>query len=259
MSSVNRTQLKREKTVKKRVRFSETAQLIIVPNRHSYRELFSEIWWSRKDLNLTATEAGIILREVMTDNPCLSMKSAMFYLYQSEEMFNSRVRMLIVNDDNELAKLTRNEITNAHRSNIWEVEICTVKAAFKIVSKNATYYDLILIETSPCIKDFFLIRQLMLGLHRLREEKTLVGILFDDTVDDHLSSSVVANVHTDFIWRSSMSFESHSKEQMNLRKLLALRHLQASDKFFWSKGELRNSLDGSVAFSVYSYPLGYTF
>lgn len=245
---------------KKTVTFSASHKQVLIPCRHEFRELYSDIWWSRTELHSASAEAAIILRETMSDNPCLSIQSAMCLLYQSEEMFGSRVRMLIVNNDNAVARLSRNKITEAHRSNIWEVEICTIKAAFKIIAgENANYFDLILVQTSPCIKDYFLLRQLVLGLHRLREERTLVGIHFDDSVDDDIAAKVTANVHFDLTWRGSFSVRSHSDEQVNLRKLLAVRHLEESDHLFWSKGELKNSLDGSVVFSVFSFPLGYTF
>lgn len=247
-----------EKEHNKRVHFSPNAMVVLIPCREDYHDITSQLWWSRNELMLTSNQASFTLRETLSRNPSLTIESAMCLLYQSNEMFNSRIRLLVVDNDGDAAALARNRIVDCQRANIWTVQCCSYDTAYKVIARGNLCFDMVLINCTENKLEIPFALELAILFRKAWHDQLLLGISCIGKFDER-SSKALGDVKIDFFWNERTPEKMESPHHVHLKSLLASRHLRGAKSSNVAENLVTcssaNVLD--LKFSVFSYPIGY--
>ena len=254
----NSNESSKDESCIKKVHFNPDAMVVLIPSRHDYQDVATQLWWSRNELLLTSNQANFTVRETMSRNPSLTVESAMCLLYQSNEMFNARIRLLVVDNDGDSAAVTRNRIVTYQRANIWTVQCCSYDTAYKVIARGNLCFDMVLINCVENRMELPFALELAILFRKAWHEQLLLGLSFIGKIEDR-TAKLLNEVKIDFLWNEQTPEGMNSPHHVHLKNLLASRHLRGSDSSHINEDAMMcsssNALD--LKFSVFSYPIGY--
>lgn len=233
----------------KTVRFSHHGSIIDVPSREEYADIATTVWWMKSELNASSNQANIAIREAMLKNPSLTVESAMCLMYQAPEMFDSRVRLLIVDTEASSATAIRNTIITSQRSNIWTVQCCAYDTAMKVIERGRRGFDMVVIHC-PKTNQFVYCHELACRLRKSWGHDVILGVIYVNA--DENDRKFLAAAKLDFLWTEPLSEDILAPPYLHLKKLLASRHLRCKEESPILPEDVMSSAD-----LQYSYPVGY--
>ena len=249
---------------KRRVSFSQDVKIhTALPREELLTTACSPLWWSRSELALIGDQACVAVQETIQKNPSLTPESAMCLLYQTSDMFSSRVRLLIADNDPKSAGITRSRIVDAHRLNIWTVQCCSLDALHKVVELGALVFDVILINFHAEKGERMRATDLSHLVHKQWGQQAILGMMSAEekvsSEDENDSQNTAIEGCPDFYWRCYPNIESKEsrREQDHFSRLLSHRRSLEEDKETENANKLRKVNDEESTMMMFSFPSGF--
>lgn len=163
----------------------------------------------------------------MLKNPSLTVESAMCLMYQAPEMFNSRVRLLIVDTEASTAAAIRNTILTTQRANIWTIQCCAYDTALKVIERGKRGFDMVIIHC-PKANQFVYCHELACMLRKSWGHSVILGVIYINA-DEH-DRKFLAAAKLDFLWTEALPEDPTAAQYVYVTNLLASRHLRNKEE-----------------------------